>query len=214
MTNKKNKNILPIIMVVFIALLIAYIAVDKYVLDKYDVDDIQKQEVVEADEVSRDKTDDNELEEIRTVISGGKIEKVTGIEIKELQVVSLGNVTDVGDDGSFSATIYDKTVTPVAAMLPDKEFGLMILAEPDQKELLMNVQTTAETLVFMSPFLISSEPELAMEIKNVIKDNKAVKEFAQVIESVLQKDVEPLDDEEYITAFGKAIESVLLSLNE
>ena len=148
------------------------------------------------------------------VMGTGVVKSPSGIEAEDLQIVSLGIVSEVDKSGNFSTTLYQETVTPVIAMLPDKEFGLMGLNEPGKNEVEIDLQTTAKTLVFMSPYLISTDPELAKEIVGIIKKDEKVKEFANVIGEVLQRDIEPLDDPEYLDAFGRAIESVLYTLND
>ena len=207
-SKKDNKKILIILFVIIIALFAGYIFKDKiFVSEDYSSSDQVKNDQQEVDDVSAEVAP-------ATAQGTGKIEPIEGIEIEELQVVSLGDVSNVSEDGKFTATLYNGTVTPVAAMLPDKEFGLMGLAFSSSEEVSINIQTTAETLVFLSPFLISIDPETSASIMNVIREDKKVKEFAKVIEEVLQKDVEPLDDPEYRQAFGLAIESVLETLNK
>ena len=212
MADKINKkNPMPIVMVALIVLLVGYIGYDKFYSSKNNIEEAKDAENYELGEAEQKEV---ETVEIKITETGGKIEKVANIEPKELQVVSLGNVTEVSEDGSFSATVYEDTVTPVAAMLPDKEFGLMAINTPGETSVSLNAQTTAEALVFMSPYLVSSDPELAANIKAVIEKDEAVKEFARVMEEVLEKDVEPLEDEEFNQAYGKAIESVLETLNK
>lgn len=149
-----------------------------------------------------------------TVAGVGVVKPPSDIKAEDLQIVSLGMVSEVDKGGNFSTTLYQETVTPVIAMLPDKEFGLAGLNEPGKDKVEINLQTTAETLVFMSPYLISTDPELAEEIVGIIKKDEAVKKFAGVISEVLQRDIEPLDAPEYLDAFGRAIESVLYTLND
>ncbi|MCK5590902.1 MAG: hypothetical protein KAI72_03000 [Candidatus Pacebacteria bacterium] len=208
-SSKKNNKILIILFVfIAVALSIGYIFKDKIFVSEDSL--FSEQE----------KNDQQEVDDVATEImsattqGAGKIEPIMGIELEELQVVSLGDVSNVSENGKFVATLYNGTVTPVAAMLPDKEFGLMGLAFSSNEEVSINIQTTAETLVFLSPFLISIDPEISANIMNVIREDKKVKEFAKVIEEVLQKDVEPLDDPEYRQAFGQAIENVLETLNK
>lgn len=208
-SSKKNNKILIILFVfIAVALSIGYIFKDKIFVSEDSL--FSEQE----------KNDQQEVDDVATEImsattqGAGKIEPIMGIELEELQVVSLGDVSNVSENGKFVATLYNGTVTPVAAMLPDKEFGLMGLAFSSNEEVSINIQTTAETLVFLNPFLISIDPEISANIMNVIREDKKVKEFAKVIEEVLQKDVEPLDDPEYRQAFGQAIENVLETLNK
>ncbi len=205
---KDNKKILIISFVFIIVLFAGYIFKDKiFAPEDFSSSDQVKNNQQDVDNITAETTP-------VTVQGAGKIEPIAGIEIEELQVVSLGNVSDVNASGEFTATLYNETVTPVAAMMPDKEFGLMGLAFPGNEGVSINIQTTAETLVFMSPFLISSNPEISADIINIIKEDQKVKDFAKVIEDVLKKDIEPLDDPEYRQAFGQAIESVLKTLNK
>lgn len=197
-----------LLLILIIVLFAGYLIVGKMPTDK-------EASPLDLKEELNEEIDNSATNISSAVIAGtGVVKPPPGIEAEDLQIVSLGTVFEVDKDGNFSTTLYQETITPVFAMLPDKEFGLMGLNEPGKDEVEIDLQTTAETLVFMSPYLISTDPELAKEIVGIIKNDKAVEKFAGVIDKVLQKDIEPLDDPEYLDAFGRAIESVLYTLND
>jgi len=203
---KDKKRILIVLAVLAVVLLAGYVYKDKI---------FNAKEARSPQEENSQGAETGAFISNQTVIQGtGKVAPIAGVDIKTLKIVSLGEVTDVKEDGEFNTSLYKETVTPVTVMLPDKEFGLMGLSLPNGGAVTINIQTTAETLVFMSPYLLSVDPEVSNNIINIIKEDVKVKEFAAVIEKVLQRNVEPLDDPEYKQAFGQAIESVLTTLNK
>ena len=210
---KDNKKILIILFVFFIvALSIGYMFKDKiFVSEDHSFSEQEKNDQKEVDDVA--------VEIASATAQGtGKIESVEGIEIKDLQVVSLGDVSDVSEDGKITATLYNGTVTPIAAMLPNQDFGLVniILPEKDNKNgnLELTAETTAISLIFMTPFLVTSNPDEADKILEIIKNDESVKEFAIVIDKKIGTVENIMQDDEYKTAFGEALESVLLKLNQ
>lgn len=214
--SNKKRLIILFMFIIVVALSVGYVFKDKIfefkaLLLNQKKNDQQMVKNISVTTIATTTTDDT----MPTIVQGaGKVEPIQGIEVKDLQIVSLGNVSDVDEEGKFATDLYDKTVTPVAAMLPDKEFGLVGLSTSNSEEVLINIQTTAETLVFLNPYLVSIDPKISASIMDIIKKDEKVKEFAKVIEKVLQKDVEPLDDIEYQQAFGSAIESILNTLNK
>lgn len=201
-----------LLLILIIVLFTGYFIIGKMLTDKEALPPDLKEEL---NEELNEEIDNSTTNISSAVIAGtGVIKPPPGIKAENLQIVSLGIVSEVNKDGNFSTTLYQETITPVFAMLPDKEFGLMGLNKPGEDKTEIDLQTTAETLVFMSPYLISTDPNLAKEIVGIIKKDEKVKNFADVIGEVLQRDIEPLDDPEYLDAFGCAIESVLYTLND
>lgn len=140
-----------------------------------------------------------------------------GFTPSEFTIVSHGESHEVSADGTFTAAAYDAGVTVVAAMLRDKEFGLVNIIVTDEgvvmpQNVTIDAQTTAVGLVFATPQLMTSDPEQAKEILAVIARDPKVAAFAAVIGQVLQSD-DPLAQPEYSEALQAALASVMATLN-
>lgn len=196
---KKNTTLTPLLVLIIISL----VGVVGYVL--------LKDGEMSGEEVVTEGAEDVLLVEFEK--RKGKVLTPDYIEPETLLAVSLGDVSGVSKSGGIEVPVYDGGVTTVAAMLPDKDFGLMdiVIGEEDPE---LSVQSTAEAMVFMAPHLTSPDPDLALEIMTIIKTDPAVTVFAQEIDRVLEEDKEPLQDPSALTAYGKAVESVLSTFNE
>lgn len=147
----------------------------------------------------------------------GTLVAPVGFTPNEFTIVSHGESREVNADGTFTAAAYDAGVTIVAAMLRDKEFGLVAIVSTDEgaampQDVTIDTQTTAVALVFATPQLMTSDPERAKEILAVITQDPKVAAFAAVIGQVLQSD-DPLAQPEYRQALQAALASVLATLN-
>lgn len=209
---KDNKKILIILAVFIIVLTAGYIFKDKiFAPEDSSFSDQVKNDQQEVDDIT--------TEAVSTTVQGaGKIEPIEGMKIENLQIVSLGNVSDVDEDGKFTTTLYQDKATPIAAMLPNQDFGLVniILSDDDNKNdgLELTAETTAVSLIFMTPFLVTSNPDEASKILEVIKNDENVKKFALVINKKIGIAENIMQDDEYKIAFKEALESVLLKLSQ
>lgn len=147
----------------------------------------------------------------------GTLAAPPGFTPSEFTIVSHGESREVSAGGTFMAAAYDAGVTVVAAMLKDKEFGLVNIVLTDEdaampQNVTIDTQTTAVGLVFATPQLTTSDPEQAKEILAVIAKDPKVAAFAAVISQVLQSD-DPLAQPEYRQALQDALASVMATLN-
>jgi hypothetical protein len=143
----------------------------------------------------------------------GHIQTPAYIKPETLTVIGLGKLSKVDEKGDFSTSAYAEGVTNVVAMFPGKEFGMMdIVIGNETPEL--TLQSTAEALVFMAPHLVSSDPKLSEEILTLIRKDKNVANLAKELDRVLKENGNPLEDQAFLKTYGKAINSVLDTLNQ
>jgi len=146
----------------------------------------------------------------------GTVRPPSGVSPDSLEIVSLLRTSKPDKEGKFSIPSYKDGVNTVAAMAPEKEFGLMKILimnnGASSEETVLDSQSTAQALIFITPVLIANDPKRAQEIMEIIKKNQKVQEFAGVIDKVFEKD-DPMSIPEYEEAFQAALSSVLLEFN-
>jgi uncharacterized protein (TIGR03437 family) len=94
-------------------------------------------------------------------------------------------------------TRWQMTASPLAAISPNT--------------LVADVQTTAEMLTFMSPYLFTADPQRAPTILSAIAANPATAQFAQVLAQNVSK-ADPLTDPAVQSAAQNAIAAVVQAL--
>jgi len=207
---KNKKRMLIVLAVLAVVLLAVYVYKDK-IFNAIETKSAQKENSQGAETETPISN--------QTIIQGaGKVEPIAGVDIKTLKIVSLGEVTDVKEDGGFSASLYKDGVTTVAAMLPDQDFGLLNIVLPDaggkNDNLELTAETTAVSLIFMTPYIVTPDPDKANKILAVIESDESVKELAAVIKEKVGSTGDIMQDAEYEAAFNKALESVLEKLSQ
>jgi hypothetical protein len=150
-----------------------------------------------------------------TVIVEGTATPPKGVDPASLAIVGLGEEGTIDTQGNFTAKAYEDGVSVVGAMAEGGAFGLMTVAvtrDGAAEDLRLDAQTTAESLVFTTPFLQTNDPDEATALLSVIKADPKVRAFAAVIESVFDQ-TDPMGDPAYQRALAAAVESVLTTLN-
>lgn len=146
----------------------------------------------------------------------GKIRPPQGIDMDSLEIVSPFDIQSLNADGEFSIKTYKDGVVSLAAMQRGKQFGLMkIVITSDGKadeDIVIDANSTAQGLIFITPYLLTHDPEKAKEILEIIQKDQKTKEFAGVLEKVA-KDESPMSSPEYEKAFTDALNSVLGAIN-
>jgi len=122
-------------------------------------------------------------------------------------VAPLGGVTAQGVAAFDSATAtmlprvyrtrWQVTASPLAAISPNS--------------LVADVQTTAEMLTFMSPYLFTADPQRVPAILSAIAANPATSQLAQVLAQNVTK-AAPLTDPAVQAAMQSAVQAVVLAL--
>lgn len=167
---------------------------------------------------SQQEDNSSSLPAVTIVPGAGKVEPIAGVDTKSLKIVSLGEITDVDEEGNFSASLHQDGVTTVAAMLPDQDFGLINIVVLDEigeaGAIELNTETTAVSLIFMTPYLITLDPNEANKTLAIIRTDESVRELAGVIEERISISEDIMEDAEYKAAFSKALESVLVKLSQ
>jgi YVTN family beta-propeller protein len=162
----------------------------------------------------------NSSEGNRITISG-QISPPEGVPPDSLTIVSLEETYSVSETGYFSTQVYREGVTIVTAMPDDKAFGLMNLVVTSEttgqamaatsNPTLLNSKTTAVSMVFLSPFFSTNDPDEAADLIDIIENDALVASLADVIESVFDED-DPFENPTLRSALGDAIASVLDTL--
>jgi hypothetical protein len=162
----------------------------------------------------------------------GKIIPPSNVDISTLSITSLGVTHAVGKDGSFSCEATKNGVTLVTAMINNKNFGFMnIVALPASSKsepalesiqltasseaptaIEINAETTAVSMVFLTPYFLTNQPEDAARILNVIRNDSQVAAFASIIKEICT-DNDPLENSQFDQAYLNATQSVLNTLN-
>lgn len=150
---------------------------------------------------------------VTTVPRKGKVSAPSYIKPETLLAVSLGDVSKVDSNGDINVPVYEKGVTAVAAMLPGKDFGFMHIVIGSEKPEI-TLETTAQAMVFMAPQLISSDPDISRSILEIIQKDDSVATLTKDLDRVLHAGNDPLKDEGFRANYGKAIESVLYTMNK
>jgi hypothetical protein len=137
-----------------------------------------------------------------------------GIVLEKIQIVSLGKTSSVGKDGSFETDVNKDGITSVSAMILDKGFGLMnvVIGDDTKSVVKITTQTTAEAIVFSSPYLMTTSLAEAKEFMGVVKKDPAVAKFTVVIEQTIAKPGDPYKDALFMSTYQKAVDSVLSAL--
>lgn len=138
-----------------------------------------------------------------TISITGEVTPPAGSSPDSLTLVSAGKTSLVAAQGDFSTEVYRDAVTLLAVMPEGKEFGLMNIAVTrNQKtntsshagkssvklktaayqdsttgQVTINAQTTAVSMVFMTPYFLTNDPTRADELLDVIANDPKVAEL-------------------------------------
>lgn len=167
----------------------------------------------------------------------GSVIPPSGVNLSSLQIVSLGETSPITTQGSYTAKVYDEGVTIIAAIPENKEFGLMNVvatlnnpistnksiptlrkviasykATENNAPVELNAKTTAVSMVFVSPYFLTNDPQKAEEILSIIENDPKVAYLATVIESVFNEP-DPLNHPVLTQALIDAVQSTLNTLS-
>jgi len=170
----------------------------------------------------------------KTSISG-TVAPPVGINPSSLTIVALGNESTISTGGNFAAGVYNEGVTIVSAMLENKEFGLLNviaafapssssskLTEKKIKiaaafksetsdSIELNAKTTAVSMVFITPYFFTNDPQKAANLIQIIQNDSKVNDLANIIISVFN-DANPLENPLLQQGLNDAIKSVLTTI--
>ena len=153
---------------------------------------------------------------IETVEITGKVMPPSNIKPESLTIVTLGETTVIDTKGNFCSDVHKEGVTLVAAMPQHKDFGLMnvVVTSKNNSDTfpIIDSKTTAESMVFITPYFLTSHSQKANEILEVIRNDTKVNILAEVINDVFDKE-DPLGNSNLQEAFKNAVESVINKLS-
>jgi len=166
------------------------------------------------------------------VAISGTVSPPPGTSSDSLIIVSLDDTSIVDVTGSFSTEVYKEGVAVVAAMSGSKEFGLMNVVATSTTEtpsakgtyeqikmvaayktdsislIELSPKTTAVSMVFVTPYFSTNDPEKATSLISIIEHDPKVLALGDVIESVFNES-DPMENPILQAALGEAIASVL-----
>jgi len=122
-----------------------------------------------------------------------------------------GDAEDINSDGIGKVAVSEDYWTLVNALptTHDKlSYMRVYFPSSSSGEEEISSATTAEALVFLSPFFFSPDLGDAEDVWETIKTDPKVGELAKVIEEVFPNSADPLSDERITQALKEAVESV------
>ncbi|MCL4524865.1 MAG: Ig-like domain-containing protein, partial [Acidobacteria bacterium] len=171
---------------------------------------------------------------IQPQVVTGSVTPPQGVSASNLTITSLGQSSSPSATGSFQTPVKTFGVTTIGAVFPANSFAYLglaiaqspppggqpesILSDSHQRVLgssspmQVDAQTTAESLIFLSPHLATNDPSQAQNMLGVIKVDPLVREFAAIIDSK-SSGISPVDDPEFLAAYIAALKSVLNTLS-
>ena len=174
---------------------------------------------------------------VPTTTVSGAVSLPAGESASNYTVVSLGATSTLSDQGAFTTQVYKDGVAVVAAMPTGKDFGYMnvicssssssvgktaaaeVSAAGMQKStaspassIALNAKTTAVSLVFISPYLLTNDPPTAKQLISIIESDPQVNNLASLIDSLYSKR-DPLGEQSLQQAIATAIQSVVNTLS-
>lgn len=156
----------------------------------------------------------NSINNPSSIITNGKIVVPPDVIVSSMVIFSQGGKSYVLSDGKFSVKIPLDKVSAICGVVPNKNFAYMFMTFGDkdgQEQILINFQSTAEAIIYMSPYFLNTDIDIGFEMMKIIKSNTKVKALADVLEKIYQE-VDPLKTQEFHTAYNEAVKSVLNDL--
>ncbi|MBN2240564.1 MAG: PD40 domain-containing protein [Dehalococcoidales bacterium] len=149
-----------------------------------------------------------------TVPGEGQLEPPSGMDSGDFVLVNkFGDEVNPEQDGSYQMPIDVHGVTLESALPEDGSDTILLRIDltdgstPQPSR--MNLLTTAEAMVFLSPYFSTLNPERARQHMPYIQNDPKVAELAQVLDQLYQESDSPFDDVRFDAAYSAAIDSVI-----
>ncbi|MBI4469092.1 MAG: PD40 domain-containing protein [Acidobacteria bacterium] len=152
-----------------------------------------------------------------TVLASGRFEPPAGINAADFDIVNAyGPVRSLSirDNVTEFAIPVPKDVPLVVVSAPkdlSRQTFFYAVTLSDQQPLTIDATSTAEALVFISPFFLTTETLIAERILNIIRQDDKVRVFAQVIGQLYplySQGGDPFTDPVFTQAYAEALLSV------
>jgi len=151
-----------------------------------------------------------------TAAQTGQLVPPTGTSPTDYNLVNkFGDETNPLSEGSYTIPKDNYGVnTTVALPKDDSDRILLCINLPDDgsqvsNESTMNLLSTAQAMVFLSPYFVTINPDRAKKHIPYILNDPKVAELAQLLGQLYQETPEPFDDPRFEPAYKKAIKSVI-----
>lgn len=152
-----------------------------------------------------------------TQTAKGQLNLSGGLKPSDFTIVSAHGESPVNADGSFSTNIPPGAFTLLGAVTSSEinnSYFAMILPTSDssQPPLVIDALTTAKSLVFMHPFLMTYDENAVRKLSAIMDALPEIKTLAEVIARRYPAGADGLEDEEVLKAWEPAVTAVLKSL--
>lgn len=158
-----------------------------------------------------------ELVFIVTGLVEGRFEPPVGINAADFDIVNAYGPPHrfTASDRAVEFTIVVRKDIPLVTVATPKDASrqtfFYAVTLSDKQPLTVNASSTAEGLVFIAPFFMTTEPLIAERILNIIRQDDKVRAFAQVISQLYplySQGGDPFTDPTFTQAYEEALLSV------
>jgi len=141
----------------------------------------------------------------------GTVAVPTGVSQDTLTMVALNVESPVASGGTFEVLIYRRGVAIIAAMQESKPFGLMAVVITDgaatPAPVAIDSRTTATTMVFLAPQLITTNPENAQIILAAIGASPSLNSLVDAVNAALA-DPDPLVNTNILSVWQSTVAAI------
>ena len=142
----------------------------------------------------------------------GKIELPSTLSNEEIIIHNIESEAIVNENGEFNISVKADSVSAIYATSPNLEIPLMNILLGNESNVIIDYETTAQSLLFLNPLLVVSNPTVANEILQVLKNSSKVFEFSQLIKTSIEGGY--VSETELMEAYQSALLEVLNMLKE
>lgn len=141
----------------------------------------------------------------------GTLTAPTGVLPEAMTVVSLGRESSVDGSGAYSAEVHLEGVSLLIAKQENRPFALarIVVADSEFSADTVSIDTTstAVSLVFVSPFIMTQKSAEAASLLALIENDVAIPALAQAINDAFN-DADPFQNANFRDALRNALDSI------
>lgn len=159
-----------------------------------------------------------------TVVKEYQLDVGSGVDTKDYGIWNAFQETDVKEDRSFEIPVQQDDTTLIGAVPKGDSNNLFLLVQfpedrtpvdsglqlaAEEGDASVNALSTAKSLVFLCPFIVTSNSALGKQLMELMDSVPEVHELAGVIEDRYPQTNEGIDDPQINAAWGAAVRAVL-----
>lgn len=150
------------------------------------------------------------------ISAAGTITAPSGTSAEAFTVVALGRESTVDSAGGFSAFVRPESISLIVASRENRPFALtrVVVAHTDSVDDTVDIDatTTAISMVFVSPHILTQDPVEATRVLAVIENDVTIPALADAIVDAFGDDA-PFQNASLRTAYINALEAVASRLS-